>query len=245
MMTDSYVSLDLEMTGLSAKTDRIIEIGAVKVRAGEAVGTFSSFVNPHAAVDTRVLELTGIVQEDLNRAPDLSEILPDLLAFLEDDVLVGHRILTDYAFLKRAIVNAKGTFERSGIDTLKLSRKMYPNLPGKRLSDMCAYFGIAIEAHRAVGDARATHLLFESLKKAYTENAYDTESSLSDEDFAPRALLYKVKKEAPASQRQIKRLRELIELHHITLTTEIESMSKNEISRMTDRILAEHGRSNL
>ena len=242
-MIDSYVSLDLEMTGLSVKTDRIIEIGAVKVVGGEVIDIFSSYVNPHTEADARVLELTGIAQDDLLSAPDLTDLLPDLLAFLGDDVLVGHRILTDYAFLKRAIVNAKGTFERSGIDTLKLSRKMYPNLPAKRLSDMCAHFEIGIEAHRAIEDARATHLLFEALKKAYAEKSYDPESEVVEADFTPKALLYKVKKEAPASERQKKRLRELIELHHITLTTEIDSMSKNEISRMTDRILAEHGRS--
>ncbi len=243
MMTDTYVSLDLEMTGLSAKTDRIIEIGAVKVAGGEVIDTFSSYVNPHTEVDARVLELTGIRQEDLKHAPDLTELLPDLLTFLGDHVLLGHRILTDYSFLKRAVVNAKGTFERSGIDTLKLSRKMYPSLPAKRLSDMCAYFGITIEAHRAIGDARATHLLFEELKKAYADKTYESEAEVTEADFTPKALLFKVKKEAPASQRQKKRLRELVELHHITLTTEIDSMSKNEISRMTDRILAEHGRS--
>ncbi len=242
MMTDSYVSLDLEMTGLSAKTDRIIEIGAVKVRSGEIVDTFSSFVNPHALMDERVRNLTGITQDDLLHAPDLPDILPDFLAFLEDDILVGHRIQTDYAFLKRAVVNAKGTFEKSGIDTLKLSRKMYPNMPAKRLGDMCAHFEIDMKAHRAIEDARATHRLFEALKKAYAEKTYDPENEVSENDFVPKALLYKVKKEAPASQRQKKRLRELCELHHIIMTTEIDFMSKNEISRMTDRILAEHGR---
>lgn len=160
---DSYISVDLETTGLNPKTDKIIEIGAVRVENGQVTGEFSRFVNPGRALPERITELTGIVQEQVLGAETVGTVLGEFLEFAGELPLLGHRILFDYSFLKRAAVNAGKPFERKGVDTLKLSRQYLAELPSRRLSDLCAHFGIPITAHRALEDARAAHFLYQEL----------------------------------------------------------------------------------
>ena len=132
-----YVSVDVETTGLAPKQDKIIEIGAVRVRNGQIVGSFTSFVNPGRILPAHITELTGILQEQVDEAETMESVLPAFLEFAGDLPLVGHRILFDYGFLKRAAVNMRLDFERSGVDTLKLSRQLLAELPSSRLSALC------------------------------------------------------------------------------------------------------------
>ena len=100
-----YVSVDVETTGLAPKQDKIIEIGAVRVRDGQIVGSFTCFVNPGRILPAHITELTGILQEQVDEAETMESVLPAFLEFAGDLPLVGHRILFDYGFLKRAAVN--------------------------------------------------------------------------------------------------------------------------------------------
>ena len=145
-----YVSVDVETTGLAPKQDKIIEIGAVRVRDGQIVGSFTCFVNPGRILPAHITELTGILQEQVDEAETMESVLPAFLEFAGDLPLVGHRILFDYGFLKRAAVNMRLDFERSGVDTLKLSRQFLSELPSRRLSALCEHFEIPIQAHRAL-----------------------------------------------------------------------------------------------
>ena len=113
-----YVSVDVETTGLAPKQDKIIEIGAVRVRDGQIVESFTSFVNPGRILPAYITELTGILQEQVDEAETMESVLPAFLEFAGDLPLMGHRILFDYGFLKRAAVNMRLDFERSGVDTL-------------------------------------------------------------------------------------------------------------------------------
>ena len=100
-MYDTYVSIDLETTGLNPKRDRIIEIGAIRVEQGQIVEEFSTFVDPGRKLEERITELTGIRDEDLADAPQLDEVFPKLLEFMGELPLLGHSILFDYSFLKK------------------------------------------------------------------------------------------------------------------------------------------------
>ena len=102
-----YVSVDVETTGLAPKQDKIIEIGAVRVRDGQIVESFTSFVNPGRILPAHITELTGILQEQVDEAEPMESVLPAFLEFAGDLPLVGHRILFDYGFLKRAAVNMR------------------------------------------------------------------------------------------------------------------------------------------
>ncbi|MBQ7839501.1 MAG: 3'-5' exonuclease [Lachnospiraceae bacterium] len=224
-----YLCLDLETTGLNPKLDKIIEIGAVKVKGGVIADTFSTFIKPGKALTERVSVLTGIREQDLETAPTIQKVLPEFLEFAEELPLLGHRILFDFSFIKRAAVNEKLTFERSGIDTLKIARKYLPDLPSRRLSDLCEHYGIELHAHRALEDARATHFLYQKLWKEFQP------------DFEPEPLIYKVKREGPATKAQKQRLVRLLKQYGLTADCEIEMLTKNEASRLIDRILASYG----
>ena len=178
-MINSYISIDLETTGLNPKQDKIIEIGAIKVMDGRKADTFSTFVNPGRKLEERITELTGITQEQVDAAPEIENVLPQLLEFLEELPLLGHRILFDYSFLKKAAVNQKFTFEKQGIDTLRIARVFLPQLEHRTLEYLCKYYEIPHTAHRAIGDAEATSQLYQLL----AENYYGQDSRI----FAPQA----------------------------------------------------------
>ena len=237
-LPDRYVALDLEMTGLSPKRDRIIEIGAVLVENGDARAVFSRLINPGREIPERITEITGITEADVRNAPYVEEILTELSDFIGDNDLLGHRILLDYTFLRRVFVNAGRAFEKNGIDTLKLARKYLPELPGRRLSELCAYYEIPLRAHRAADDAMAAHTVYQRLRLAF-----DTPSNTdAQKDFRAHPLVCSIKKESPAGRGQKDRLLSLLRRHNLPVTVDVEHMSKNEISRLTDRILARYGR---
>ncbi len=231
-MVQSYISIDLETTGLNPKTDRIIEIGALKIINGQCEGTFSTFVNPGRKLEQRIVELTGICDEDLESAPSIEQVLPTLIDFLGDLPLLGHSILFDFSFLKKAAVNQKISFEKQGIDTLKIARKYLSELEHRSLDYLCEYYQIAHHAHRALEDAKATDLLYRRLAKEF----YTAEES----PFCPLQLQFKVKRDTPATKSQKERLYRLVKLHKLTLEIEIESMTRSEASRYTDKILAKY-----
>lgn len=229
---ENFVCVDLETTGLNPKTDRIIEIGMVKVREGKIVEQFSSLINPRQQLEERIEQITGITQKELENQPLQKEILPQILEFLEEDVLLGHRVLFDYSFLKRAFTNEKIPFERKGIDTLKIARKVVADCESKSLPKLCSHYGIEYHPHRALSDALATVELYRKLSELYYE----------EELFAPKPLIFKVKKESPITEAQIQRLTLLLERHNLPCVAEITSMTRNEASRYIDRILSTYGR---
>ena len=234
-MVNSYVAVDLETTGLDPKRDKIIEIGAVRIEAGEITAEFESFVNPYRMLEAKTRTLTGIRDQDVVHAPGIEEVLPVFLNFAGELPLLGHRIIFDYSFLKRAAVNQGESFSRAGIDTLTLARLFMPAEERKNLKAACGWFGIdQRETHRAMADAVAAHQLYQAMKKRYGKERPDA--------FSEKNLIYNVKKEQPASKRQKEHLQDLIKYHKIGLTVQIDHLTRNEISRITDKIIAQYGR---
>lgn len=233
-MVHTYISIDLETTGLNPKEDRIIEIGAIKVIDGKVVDTFSTFVNPGRKLEERIVELTGIRDEDLADAPSIEEVFPKLEEFLEDLPLLGHSILFDYSFLKKAAVNTNRVFEKNAIDTLKIARRYLTQLTHRNLEFLCEYYEIPLQAHRALQDAEATSALYYKL----AEDFYSEEESL----FCPAPLHFSVKKDTPATKPQKERLYRLLAQHKIEWDRDVESLTRSEASRFTDKILAKYGR---
>lgn len=233
-MTEAYTALDLETTGLNPKRDKIIEIGAVKIRKGNVADRFQSFVNPWRKLGEEVRLLTGIDDGMLLDAPGIEEVLEPLIDFIGDDVLVGHRILFDYSFVKKAAVNHSMVFEKEGIDTLKLARKLLPDLESRNLGFLCSYYGIEHRAHRAMGDAEASAKLYKKLAELFYEG--------NEEDFMPKRLLFAAKKETPATKHQKERLYKLLDRHKIVIEYQVDKLTKSEADRIMDQILAKYGR---
>ncbi len=233
-MTETYTAVDVETTGLDPKTERLLEIGAIRVENGEETGVFSCLINPRREISPRITELTGITGEMVRDCPESGQVIGEFLDFCRGPIL-GHHVIFDYSFLKRAAVNRGLSFEREGIDTLQLCRRFMPEEEKKNLAAACGYFGVELEkAHRAVSDARAAHLLYRKM--------WDLFGGENGEAFLPRRLEYKVKREQPASKRQKELLRDLLKYHKITLSAQMDDLSRNEISRITDKIISQYGR---
>lgn len=235
MLLNDYVVIDLEMTGLNAKIDKILELGAVKVRDGKPVEFFSKIVNPRVTLSEKVTELTGITQQMADDGADLDETVSDFFEFLGEDLLVGQNIIFDYGFLKQWAVNHKIPLEKNAVDTLKLARKFLPAEQKKDLESLCTYFEIQRQnAHRALDDAVETAEIFEKLKDFYYEKEPDA--------FLPKALQYKAKKQSPATLPQKRYLKQFTAYHGIDMPQDVESMSKSEMSRLTDKLIAQYGK---
>jgi DNA polymerase-3 subunit epsilon/ATP-dependent DNA helicase DinG len=162
-----YVALDLETTGLDARTDTIIEVGAVRFVYDCAVQPFGcrvldrfvTFVNPLRPIPLRIQQLTGIRDADVADAPTLDRVIPELLAFVTPDVaaVVAHNAAFDFGFLQAAGIH----FHRPTQDTFELASILLPGMASYSLGELCRHLGIPLpEAHRAHDDAVAAAHLF-------------------------------------------------------------------------------------
>ena len=155
-----YTVVDLETTGLNPATDLIIEFAALKVRNGEIIDKFQSLCDPGFPIPPQIEAITGISSEMVRNSPNPRSVLPDFLDFVEDDFVVGHNVLFDVRF----IAACNGDFKNTYIDTMRLFRKLHPNLMHHRLSDMVHFYNATNEsAHRALSDCFATQSCFEAM----------------------------------------------------------------------------------
>lgn len=232
---DSYVVVDLETTGLSPREDRILEIGAVKVKDGQVADTYGTFVDPGRPVPQQIRMLTGITDEMVAGQKSAAQALEEFLAFCGGADLMGHNLSFDYGFLKQQASLQRIPFEKRGIDTLKIARCLLEGLESKSLTNLCAYFHIdRSRAHRALDDAMATHQLFCCLKDLAGEEKWEL--------FCPVPLFYRVKKVSPVTDSQKRYLKDLVKYHRIDLDVGIDSLTKSEASRLIDRIIMNYGR---
>ena len=166
----TYCVLDLETTGFSAVTEKITEIGVMKVKDGEVIDEFSCFVNPEKHIPERVTEVTNITDEMVKDAETIDKVFPKLLEFLGDSVIVAHNAGFDVGFLKQ---NAKALgyeFDYTYLDTLSLAKDLFPDYKKYKLGKIAENLGIKVEvAHRALDDVDTTvkvfNVMLDMLKK--------------------------------------------------------------------------------
>lgn len=160
-LSGNFVVFDLETTGLSKNTDKITEIGAVKIENGKITDRFSSFVNPQVPIPQKIVELTSITDEMVADAPIIDEILPKFLDFCKGCVLVAHNAEFDTGFVKEYAARCGIEYGFPHLDTLMLARALYPELGNHRLSTLNKHLKVPLlHHHRAVDDAQATADIF-------------------------------------------------------------------------------------
>lgn len=179
-----YVVFDIETTGLSAVQNQIIEIGAVRVAGGRVTEVFSEFVNPGVRIPANITELTGINDEMVADASEIDVILPKFLEFAKDAVLVAHNADFDMSFIRRACEKQCRKISNAVLDTLSLSRAMFPQLQRHKLNIIAKHLGVSlVNHHRACDDARATGEIlikcFAMLKEMGLTHAQEINSRLS------------------------------------------------------------------
>jgi DNA polymerase-3 subunit epsilon len=174
-----YTVVDTETTGLSSETCGLIEVGALRVRGGEVTETFSTLIRPpwrevqrggewtEGYVDDFIQELTGITDEMLEDAPLPADALPQVEEFLGEDLILGHNVGFDMAFLYDSFQKYLGRpCKNDSLDHLRIAKKLLPEMPHHRLGDVAEVLEVSYEgAHRALADCWITYRCYEKLRE--------------------------------------------------------------------------------
>jgi DNA polymerase-3 subunit epsilon len=164
-----FCVVDTETTGLSARSNYIIEIGMVRVSKLKVVETYHSLINPGKSIPYFITSLTGISDDDVYSAPFFEDIADEILEFIGERVLIAHNLSFDKGFLRYEFMRARKDFEtNSELCTVKLARKLYPSLKSKSLKSVTAHLRLKNNgAHRALSDAEVTgKALIKMIKEA-------------------------------------------------------------------------------
>ena len=180
----TYCVLDLETTGFSFRTEKITEIGIMKVKNHEVIDEFSTFVNPEKPIPQRVVEVTNITDEMVKDAPTIEEVLPKALEFIGDSVLVAHNADFDIGFLKYNAGELGLKLGNTYIDTLRLAKDLFPEYKKYKLGIIAENLGIKVEvAHRALDDVDTTvkvfNVMLDMLKEKGVITLDDIDTKLS------------------------------------------------------------------
>ena len=182
---NNYCVIDIETTGLDSEYDEIIEISALKVRDNKVIDKYTSLVKPQQRIfvdnyekdfciengekvkyiDEFITDLTGITNKMLESAPDINEVLPSFNEFISNDILIGHNINFDINFLYDNYMEyLQKPLSNNFIDTLRISRKILPELKHHRLDDLIKYFNKDMRnEHRALNDCILTNDIYKEL----------------------------------------------------------------------------------
>lgn len=232
-----YVAFDLETTGLSEEKDEIIEVGAVKIRNHKIVGKYNQIINPHRVIPEQIVELTGIDQELVDRGREKADVIKEFYDFCDGYPLLGHNIMFDYRFMKKGMRQFGFSFEKNGMDTYQIAKKLLKNeVKSKSLASLCSYYHYVNEsAHRAYHDALATVVIYEKMQRQFPEET---------KVFEAKQLQYKMKKKSPATEKQKQYLNHLIKYHKIEHNIALDTLTKSDASKYIDQIILRYGRMN-
>ena len=172
---EEFVVFDIETTGLNSHTNKIIEIGAAKIKAGRIIDRYSQLINPGISIPYHITEITSITNEQVANQPKIDEVIGKFVDFIGDAVLVAHNAPFDMGFIKRDIKEYLNIdLENSVIDTLQMARDLFPDFKKYGLGDLNKSLGLALEKHhRAVDDSQATANMFIIFLEKYKEKGIE------------------------------------------------------------------------
>lgn len=157
-----YVVLDVETTGLSPKTEKIIEIAIAKISHGQQVAVFTSLVNPSKTLPTKIVSLTGLTDAMLKNAPSFSDIAADIKQLIDHSIVLAHNATFDLGFLTKALNECGTKTNCQYLDTIKIAKFAYPGLKNYKLETLISELNLADEQlHRAMADVQCTLKLYQ------------------------------------------------------------------------------------
>ena len=167
----TFVCFDLETTGLYATNDKITEIGAVKIKDGNIVDTFSTFADPERPIPAKVVQLTGITDSMVKGAPSQAQAVQSFLDFCGDAVLVAHNAPFDTGFIRKACQEMGVDYDYTSVDTVAIARKILPDINNVKLDTLAKHFHLGkFNHHRAVDDAEMLTNIFLNLVRLMEKN---------------------------------------------------------------------------
>lgn len=163
---EDYCVVDIETTGLSPEECEIIEIAAVRYRNGEKSDVFTTLIKPDRAISPFITELTGITNEMVADAPDISQAVMEFYKFAGNDMLMGYNVNFDINFLYDNLLRCHGIYlENDFVDVLRFARKVLPLMPDRKQTSVADHYGISITgAHRAEKDCEICNACYKCLR---------------------------------------------------------------------------------
>ena len=239
-----YVVLDLETTGLSCRYDRVIEFGAVRIENGFETGRLDILINPQRKLSYKISSLTHITDEMLKKAPTMDEAFPKILEFLEGAILVTHNADFDFSFLQEELLRCgRPLLTNPVIDTLALSRYLFPQSRGHTLGNLCRNLEVNYDpevAHRADYDASVLNEVWQPMISLLNkERPGITHEQLNElkataenyKHFRPTHVTAIAK-----DKEGLKQLYKLVSLSHVEYWAEVPRIPRNEIEKMRDHL---------
>ena len=204
LFPEDYTVVDIETTGFDPMFDEIIEVAGIKYRGRNEVGRFQSLVKPDDGIPDYITALTGISNEMVADAPSIEDVLPRFLEFIGEDLVVGHNVHFDVNFIYDYAEDFElKPFSNDLVDTLRLSRRLYPELQSHKLSALAAHFGVEPDGeHRALADCVTTQKCLSAMDAYAAQNGGISESAedlyrklsktivAETSDFDPDSLIY-------------------------------------------------------
>ena len=243
----TYVVFDLETTGLSTRYDKITEFGGIRFENGQIVKTLQLLINPERKIPLAVQEKTHITDEMVKDKPTIEQCIDQILEFMDGAILVSHNITFDYGFIAETLKKmGREPFVKPAIDTLSLSRYLFPEASAHRLGNLSRNLGMDDyndeEAHRADYDARILNevwlAMLHRLQKVHGQNMLHSDLSKIKSTNAmlkhmrPAHVTALAKNEAG-----VKDLFELVSLSHIDYLADVPKIPKREIERLRSNLL--------
>lgn len=148
-----FVAIDVETTGLSPIANELIEVSAIKYDGNKKIDTFSTLIKPKVRIPYYITNITGITNDMVEEAPEVEEVMPELVEFVGDLPIVAHNANFDYKFIQNYSNNS---FTKNKlIDTVPIGRRLYPTLPNHKLGTIAKHIGITEDGfHRAEFDCK-------------------------------------------------------------------------------------------
>ncbi len=241
-LNGEFIVFDIETTGLSAAREKITEIGALRIKDGEITDKFSTFVNPEKHISQKITELTGITDEMVADAPSEAKAVADFLSFCgENAVVVAHNASFDTSFIKAAAERNNLTYTLTHIDTLAISRAIFPQLNKHKLDNVAKYLKLGdFNHHRAYDDAYMLARIFQvMLKKLSDEFNIDNISKINTAIPKPDFKTYKSYHQIILAKNQLglKNLYKLISKAHINYFYKKPLIPKSELIKHRSGLL--------
>ena len=243
----TYVVFDLETTGLSTRYDKITEFGGIRFENGQIVKTLQLLINPERKIPQAVVEKTHITDEMVKDKPTIEQCIDQILEFMDGAILVSHNITFDYGFIAETLKKmGREPFVKPAIDTLSLSRYLFPEASAHRLGNLSRNLGMDEyndeDAHRADYDARILNevwlAMLHRLQKVHGQNMLHSDLSKIKSTNAMLKHMRPAHVTALAKNEDgVKALFELVSLSHIDYLADVPKIPKREIERLRSNLL--------
>lgn len=174
-----FVFLDIETTGGSPRSSRVLEVGAIRVESNNVVASMNQLINPNEPVPYFITGITGITDKDIWNKPDFASVASELEDLLEDAIFVAHNVNFDYGFLQAEFSRLGVNLKKDRLCTARLSRKLYPQHRSHKLDALIARHGYKVaNRHRALDDAEVLYKFYKEHVASHGLELYKTIDSL-------------------------------------------------------------------